>query len=140
MLSRQSKAEKVYLLSESLALTANAFFFLEPQCDQFEICSTKIRLPFSDLASTLNVENIRPKSTRNTKNLSSIFLQKELEKLVTRCGRINLRVIVFKLFWLVTVLVHQLLERQALFVNQKTLRVFLRRQSVKANINPLLVN
>lgn len=140
MLSRQSKAEKVYLLSKSLALTANAFFFLEPQCDQFEICSTKIRLPFSDLASTLNVENIRPKSTRNTKNLISIFLQKELEKLVTRCGRINLRVIVFKLFWLVTVLVHQLLERQALFVNQKTLRVFLWRQSVKANINPLLVN
>ena len=57
-------------------------FFLEPQCDQFAICSTKIRLPFSDLASTLNVENIRPKSTRNTKNLSPIFLQKKLKNLL----------------------------------------------------------
>ena len=79
------------LFLDSLAFMANTFL-LKPQCDQFEILPTKIRLPFSDLASTLNVESVRPKSTRNMKYLSPIFLRKEKKKPFTRCGRNNLRV------------------------------------------------
>lgn len=67
------------LFLDSLAFMANTFL-LKPQCDQFEILPTKIRLPFSDLASTLNVESVRPKSTRNMKYLSPIFLRKEIKK------------------------------------------------------------
>lgn len=73
----------MFLLSDSLALMEKKkkhFFFLKPQCDQFEIRPRKIRLPFSDLASTFNVERVRPKSTRNTKNLSLIFLRREKRK------------------------------------------------------------
>lgn len=80
MLCRQINAQKTFLLSESLALIWQKSFFLVPQCHQIAIHLTKIRLPFSDLASTFNVESVRPKSTRSTKNLSPIFLRDETKK------------------------------------------------------------
>ena len=88
----------MFLLSDSPALMAD--IFLKPQCDQFEIRLIKFRLPLSDLASTLNVEIVRPKSSRITKNLSPIFLRREMKKKTVTPARINLRASVFKLFWL----------------------------------------